>query len=122
VLYLVAHGKLASGRPVVFLETPEGAADPVPGEQFVADINSLQQRPALIVLASCQSAGEGEDASSRDEGALAALGPRLAAAGIPAVIGMQGNVSMETVVQFMPVFFRELQRDGVIDRAMSVAR
>lgn len=35
---------------------------------------------------------------------------------------MQGNVSMETVSQFMPVFFSELQRDGVIDRASSVAR
>lgn len=122
VLYLVAHGKLAGGRPVVFLETPAGAADPLAGEQFVADINGLQARPALIVLASCQSAGQGEDASSRDEGALAALGPRLAAAGIPAVVGMQGNVSMQTVSQFMPVFFRELQRDGVIDRALSAAR
>ncbi|MEZ4770890.1 MAG: CHAT domain-containing protein [Caldilineales bacterium] len=122
VLYLVAHGKAGSGRPVVFLETPEGAADPVAGEQLVADINGLAARPALVVLASCQSAGAGEDASSRDEGALAALGPRLAGAGIPAVVGMQGNVSMETVKQFMPVFFRELQRDGVIDRALSVAR
>ena len=57
-----------------------------------------------------------------DEGVLAALGPRLAQAGIPAVIAMQGNVTMRTVGTFMPVFFRELQVDGRIDRAVAVAR
>ena len=35
---------------------------------------------------------------------------------------MQGKVSMATISDFMPVFFRELQRDGQIDRAVSVAR
>jgi hypothetical protein len=57
-----------------------------------------------------------------DSGALSALGPRLAAAGVSAVIAMQGNITMETVAEFMPVFFRELARDGQIDRAMAAAR
>jgi hypothetical protein len=35
---------------------------------------------------------------------------------------MQGKITMDTVEQFMPVFFTELQRDGQIDRAMAVAR
>ena len=35
---------------------------------------------------------------------------------------MQGNVSKRTVDAFMPRFFKELQRDGQIDRAMTVAR
>jgi hypothetical protein len=35
---------------------------------------------------------------------------------------MQGNVMMQTVAEFVPAFFRELQRDGQIDRAMAVAR
>jgi hypothetical protein len=35
---------------------------------------------------------------------------------------MQGNITMHTVAQFMPVFFQELQRDGQIDRALAVAR
>jgi hypothetical protein len=75
-----------------------------------------------VILASCQSAGSGAEARTDDAGALAALGPKLAEAGIPAVLAMQGNVSMETVARFMPVFFQELQRDGQIDRAMAVAR
>ena len=53
---------------------------------------------------------------------LAALGPRLAEAGVPAVLAMQGNISVATISRFMPVFFRELQRDGQIDRAMAAAR
>ena len=53
---------------------------------------------------------------------MSGLGPRLAEAGVPAVIAMQGNVTMKTAAAFMPVFFQELRRDGLVDRAMSVAR
>ena len=52
---------------------------------------------------------------------LAAI-KRLAEAGVPAVIAMQGNVTMRTIADFMPVFFKELQRDGQIDRAVVAAR
>jgi hypothetical protein len=64
----------------------------------------------------------GGEAHAADEGLLASLGPRMAQAGIPAVVAMQGNVTMQTVATFMPIFFRELQVDGQIDRAISVAR
>jgi hypothetical protein len=50
------------------------------------------------------------------------LSTRLVETGVPAVLAMQGNITMQTVEDFMPVFFKELQRDGVIDRAMAVAR
>ncbi|MCB0152816.1 MAG: SIR2 family protein, partial [Caldilineaceae bacterium] len=71
---------------------------------------------------SCQSAGSGDEPTTQDDGVLAALGPRLAEAGVPAVIAMQGNLTMQTAAEFMPVFFSELRRDGQVDRAMSVAR
>jgi len=71
-------------------------------------------------LASCQSAGVGEAVPGNQ--ALSALGARLIEAGVPAVLAMQGNVSLETINQFMPVFFQELSRDGLIDRAVAVAR
>jgi hypothetical protein len=35
---------------------------------------------------------------------------------------MQGDVTIATMAKFMPVFFRELQRDGQIDRAVAPAR
>jgi len=122
VLYLVCHGALIEGRPQLWLEDEAGDVAVVAGSELVTRLRELRQRPRLVALASCQSAGTGDEARSSDEGALAALGPRLAEAGIPAVLAMQGNVAMQTVAQFMPVFFQELQRDGQIDRAMAVAR
>ena len=122
ILYLVAHGMLVDNEPWVWLEQADGKTQRVSGAELVTRIKELEQRPRLVVLASCQSAGTGDEARTGDEGALAALGPRLAEAGIPAVIAMQGNITIKTLDTFMPVFFQELQRDGQIDRAMAVAR
>ncbi len=122
ILYLVCHGALEQGNALLWLEDDDGNADVISGETLVMRLHDLRQRPRLIVLASCQSAGQGDKARTDDHGALSALGPLLARVGIPAVLAMQGNITMQTVKQFMPEFFRELQRDGQIDRAMAAAR
>jgi Arc/MetJ family transcription regulator len=111
ILYLVCHGRLVEHEPWLFLED----GPPVAGAELVQAIRELDQRPRMVVLASCQSAGKGEVG-------LAALGPRLAEAGVPAVIAMQGNIFMATAAAFMKRFFKELLVDGQIDRAMAVAR
>jgi hypothetical protein len=120
ILYLVAHGAVIDGDPILWLESATGESDRRRGRDLVDRIGELPCPPRLVVLASCQSG----DTTARvgDGDGLSALGPRMAEAGIAAVIAMQGNVSMATVEQFMPVFFRELCRDGRIDRAMAVAR
>lgn len=120
ILYLVCHGFLARGEPQLLLEAEDGAVDRVSGGELLARLAELPRLPRLVVLASCQSAGSG--GTSLDEGALAGLGPRLAELGVPAVLAMQGNVTMKTVETFMPAFFEELDRDGQIDRAVAVAR
>lgn len=121
ILFLICHGQLketAEGMvPRLWLENSEGKADVVAAGALVEAIERLPAAPRLIVLASCQSAGTGAS-----EDALAALGPKLAAAGVPAVIAMQGKVAEETIDAFLPTFFVELQRDGQLDRAMAVAR
>jgi len=125
ILYLVCHGALVKEVPKVWLEDPKGQTDVVGAggpNGLVTRLSQLPQLPRLIVLASCQSAGEGGEWISRDDGALAALGPRLAEIGVPAVLAMQGNVTMQTVAEFMTVFFEELRRGGQIDRAVAVAR
>jgi hypothetical protein len=122
ILALVCHGYMAQGEPVLLLETATGTAATVPGSALVERLRDLGQTPRLVVLASCESAGSGDGLPGDDEGALAALGPRLAEAGVPAVLAMQGRISMATLDTFLPVFFRELRRDGQIDRAMAVAR
>jgi hypothetical protein len=122
IFQLVCHGAFIDGEPLLYLEDDAGNVAVVKGADLVTHLSELKQRPRLIVLASCESAGTGAEPASADEGVLAALGPRLAEAGIPAVIAMQGNVTMKTVASFLPVFFQEVQRDGQIDRAMAAAR
>ncbi len=111
ILYLVCHGKIVDSEPYLFLAD----GPPATGAELVQAIRELEHRPRIVVLASCQSAGSGGVG-------LAALGPRLAEAGVPAVIAMQGNVFTKTAAGFMQSFLEELLVDGQIDRAMAVAR
>ncbi|KRD41434.1 hypothetical protein ASE38_17715 [Cellulomonas sp. Root930] len=122
VLYLVCHGYLANDEPVLLLEDDEGRAAPMLGSDLVARLREITRPPRLVFLASCQSAGAGADRSSADAGVLSALGPRLASSGVPAVIAMQGNVSMTTAATFTTSFFSSLDEDGLVDRATAVAR
>lgn len=141
ILYLVAHGAMLPDdpanpasplRPYLLLEKEDGTYDRRPGKDLVDVISglSLTRRPRLVVLVSCQSGGQGkvpdgpadEEERSYDQGILGALGPRLAEAGVPAVIAMQDNIKMTSVAQFMPVFFSELFNSGQVDKAMAVAR
>jgi hypothetical protein len=116
IFYLACHGVLKQGKPLLLLEDDQGQAALTSGDELATRLGELALPPRLVVLASCQSVGE------QAENALLAVGPRLAEAGIPAVLAMQGSVAMATVADFMPVFFRELERDGQIDRAVAVAR
>lgn len=117
IFYLLCHGTLVDGNePYLWLEREDGNSEPTRAHDLVACIRDLSHRPLLAILASCQSAGQGYG------DILSALGPQLSRAGIPAVLAMQGNVPMTTLTQVMPSFFRELQRDGQVDRALAAAR
>lgn len=119
ILYLVCHGAMPKGKePCLFLQNEEGETARVTANDLAVRINELAETPRLIVLASCESAGEGTGTPE----AQSALAPRLAEAGVPAVLAMQGKISMETVKQAMPIFFGELLKDGQIDRALAIAR
>jgi hypothetical protein len=116
ILYLVCHGALIGGVPRLWLEDAQGNVAVTDGRELAERVGELSRPPLLAVLISCQSGGTG------DRQVLAALGPLLAQAGVPAVLAIQGNVSMATMAAFLPLFFAELARDGQIDRAVAVAR
>lgn len=125
VLYLVSHGMFGrnTGTPALILQDDAGEAKVVKGEDLALRIGELQKGPRLVVLASCQSAGDGKQVESTQRTSVqATLAGRLADAGVPAVIAMQGFITMVTVEKIMPLFFAELLRDGQIDRALAAAR
>ncbi|MEM9452589.1 MAG: CHAT domain-containing protein [Myxococcota bacterium] len=125
ILYLVSHGMFGrtSRTPALVLQDETGQAKITKGEDLAARIGELRSTPRLVVLASCQSAGDGEILATEQRATpQATLAGRLADAGVPAVIAMQGYITMPTVETMMPRLFSELLRDGQIDRALAVAR
>lgn len=124
ILYIVCHGTLKHGESWLWLEDEASAIHRVPGAEIVNLLQTLDERPSLVVLAACQGAGSGATEESGGD-ALSALGPRLAEAGIPAVLAMQGNIDFATHGRLMAAFFEALQdpdNNGEVDRALSVAR
>lgn len=126
LLYIVAHGKITEEIARLWLQNEEGESAPTSVEKFIARMTSLERFPNLIVLSSCEGAGQGytnnTDARQAPHDAHIAFGPRLAAKGVPAVLAMNGSISMETANQFFQTFFQELRRDGTVDRAAAAAR
>jgi len=115
IVYLIAHGTIVDDEPFLFLCDEANQTVMTPAKKLAENIARLDTPPRLIVLASCQSAGFSDTSQ-------ASLATHLSAAGVPAVIAMQGNITMKSVRQAMPRFFEELFKDGQIDRALSVAR
>lgn len=133
ILYLVCHGGVRSGIPLLWLDPSVEGSDrqtPVRGEDFIRSVTAVATLPTLVVLASCDSAGSGEvrrpgkndSPSGAASSVSGALGPQLAARGAGAVLAMQGRITVDTVRAYMPVFFRHLRETGEIDRAAGLAR
>jgi hypothetical protein len=128
ILYLVCHGTQTPDVPLLYLEHPDGRTDPVDARRLEEHIRNLSKRPTVVLLNSCQSAGTGDQRYSDDQrliddgGALAALGPRLARAGIPAVIAMQSNITVGTASIFGRSFLEAFADEQVVDYAMAEAR
>lgn len=114
VLYLVCHGMMALDTGWLLLEDDSGKAERVSVETLTRHLAGAAALPRLGLLVVCESANGSQ--------AMSALAPRLVRAGIPAVIGMQGSLTYPTADVFLPVVFRELREDGIIDRAVAVAR
>jgi CHAT domain/SIR2-like domain len=122
ILYLVCHGTFGRQGPVLYLDGADGKIVGVPGAQLAQRLLELEERPRLVVLAACRSAGDTSEPASPNAQPLVAVGPQLVKVGIPAVVAMSGDVAMTTVAQFMPAFFRALTEDGQVDHAMAIAR
>lgn len=115
IVILIAHSATRAGQPVLYLEGADGRTVPTFGSDLVAAMQRQAQRPLLLVLVSCKSAGD-------DYAALTAVGPRLAQHGLPAVIAFQGDIAMRATKLLLPRLISEAVKDGQIDRALAAAR
>lgn len=116
ILYIVAHGAIVENQAWLWLEDDSGRTHRISGADLAAQVSALERPPLLVVLAFCESAGNGE----RD--ARLALIPLICSAGVAAVIAMQGKFSMQTAMRGMLVFLERLIEDCRADRALAAMR
>ncbi len=120
VLYLVCHGFTHEGATRLLLHSAHGKPEIVPAEDLVRRLRTrLTTLPRLVIVVSCQSAQAG---ATRNGGQLQALGPQLAKIGIPAVVAMQDDITLETATAFFPALVAELRNELEVDQAMARAR
>ncbi|NTU79575.1 MAG: CHAT domain-containing protein [Chloroflexales bacterium] len=117
LIYLICHGSSIAGETYLWLEDARGGSYRLSTAVLVAQIERLARRPLLMVLAACQSGGHAHEPLSDRQ-----LGSRLAAIGVPAVIAMSGIIPADSVRAMMPIFFRNLSHDGMIEQALTRAR
>jgi hypothetical protein len=125
LLHLVAHGTFSreQRRAALYLADEAGAVARVPEEEVAAALARLEPAGAadepplrLIFLASCQTAERDPDDT------FGGLAPSLVAAGVPAVVAMQGQIPVATARELAATFYRRLLAHGQVDLALNEAR
>jgi hypothetical protein len=128
VLHFIGHGayreKGGQGKAVLYLADEKNQVVLANDEDVAAMLGrqlahsdlSDDERLRMVFLASCQTATR----SPAD--AFRGLGPRLVAAGVPAVMAMQDLVPVDTARQFAATFYQQLLAHGQVDLASNEAR
>lgn len=118
VLHYIGHGMIhrEKGQAALCLQDEAGSTHIVTNDALIDMLARQQERPRLIFLTACQSA------TPRTTEAFLGLGPRLVSKGVPAVVAMQGHVTVETARKLGQVFYERLVQHGLVDLAMNEAR
>ena len=117
VIHYIGHGEFdeRTETGMLVLEGPDGSPDLVSGEDLgglLYDESSLR----LVVLNAC----EGARASHRDPFSGVASG--LVACDIPAVVGMQFEITDDAAVTFAQQLYQSLAQGWPVDAALTQAR
>ncbi len=126
VLHFVGHGGYSSesGASYIYLADADNQVHGVYAKKHAKMLarHLRDQSPRgdarirLVFLSSCQTA-------TRDPSdAFRGFGPTLIAAGVPAVLAMQGLVPVRTAREFTRVFYQQLLQHGQVDLAANQAR
>lgn len=112
---VIAHGEYRQGEIVVSLEKDNGRSDPMPA-QVLAQQLSQAKGLRLVILNLCL----GSEGVAGEP--FSGLAQALIAAGIPAVVAMQAEVSDEAATEFSSAILGSLWRNETVDEAVSNAR
>jgi energy-coupling factor transporter ATP-binding protein EcfA2 len=120
LLHVVAHGwhRKADGETVLYLLDEDSRVSPTPATDLIERLDRLQGArglPHLAFLSTCESAAP----EAEREGALGGLAQRLVRElGMPAVVAMTKQVSIETATALSSRFYERLRAHGEVDRAL----
>ena len=117
VVHVSCHGTILNGRPVLALETPEGAVDLVEPADFAAALG--EEKAPLVFLSACLSAAStSEDGDHASEPFVRAL----VRSGVPNVLGWDGSVTDADASHFAQALYGELARHATLPYAVAKAR
>jgi len=116
IFHFLGHGTIKDDKKhyLALEEADTGEVKLISEDEWFQRLKMLSNPPHLVVLAACESA----DIFQNSVG----IAPRTIAAGVGAVVAMQGKVGMEPTREFTRYFYTHLARHGEIDLAVNEAR
>ena len=124
VFHFLGHGSFervgaqGEGVTTLHLEDDQGLWHHWTDAEIMDRVSKVTPLPSLVFLAACDTAKRPE----QGENPFVGLGPKLVAAGVPAVIAMQDKLPMDLARRLTGDFYRLLLDQGVVDGALNVAR
>ena len=113
LLHIVGHGQVQRGETFLYWATRENLVWPVEGSKLIERLQNIQNLPHFIFLSAC------ETAKSEAGMALGGLAQRMVRElGIPAVLAMTENVTIETAALLSKAFYPRLRKHGEVDKAL----
>ena len=113
LLHIVGHGQVQRGETFLYWATKENLVWPVEGSKLIERLQNIQNLPHFIFLSAC------ETAKSEAGMALGGLAQRMVRElGIPAVLAMTENVTIETAALLSKAFYPRLRKHGEVDKAL----
>ena len=114
LLHIVGHGQVnQQGETILYWATKENLVEPVTGSNLIQRLQNIQNLPHFVFLSAC------ETAKSEAGMALGGLAQRMVRElGIPAVLAMTENVTIETAALLSKAFYPRLRKHGEVDKAL----
>ncbi len=116
VFHFAGHGAFPEGNDegeIILCDDGDGA-DPCPASEFA--INFAQTDVAFVVLNCCDSAAGGK------AGLFTAVGSRVAAAGVPAVLAMRRSIEDEDAIRLAALVYTQIASGATVAEAVAEAR